>query len=194
MFKTTAIICFFCCAAAQAEVEPLPTPPRKSLVQQLFGKPAWIRSGVSSSWTFIRKTPHEWPRTTGGFATRYASSFGRHLVKGTVQYGIAAVRKEDLAYYRSEDTGFGRRLRHALLSTVVARKRTTGRPTMAVSRVTGVFTGGFVSRLWHPARLHTISSGLSTSGVSFGIDAGTNVVREFWPRRRRPAASAEGNE
>jgi hypothetical protein len=165
----------------------------------LFGKPAVIRSGVATAWGFILNSPHEWGRTGAGLGKRAASSFGRHLVKGTVQFGVASLRKEDLAYYRSDDTGFGRRLRHALVSVVVARKRTTGRPTMAAGRVSGVFTGGFVSRLWHPARLQTVSSGFTTSGISFGIDAASNVVREFWPeirhpRRRRAAASGETNE
>ena len=44
----------------------------------------------------------------------------------------------------------------------------------------------FVSRLWQPARLHTVSSGLSSSGISLGADAASNVVREFWPEIRHP--------
>ena len=189
--KTALTICLLFCSATQAQVV-LEESGDRSLSRRLFGKSSFIRSGVSSGWNFIRNSPYEWGRTTGGFGKRYASSFGRHLVKGSVKFGVGSLRKEYLDYSKSEETGFGRRLRHAVLSTVVTRKTTTGRPTMAVGNVTGTFTGGFVSRIWHPSRLQTVSSGLTTSGVSLGIDAGTNVIREFWaeirhPRRRRTA-------
>jgi hypothetical protein len=194
--KAAAVICLLCCGVAQAQLGS-GTPAERSLLQQSFGKPAFIRSGIAAGWGFIRNSPHEWGRTTAGFGKQFASSFGRHLVKGTVQFGVGALRKEDLTYHRSDQAGFGLRLRHALVSTLVARKTTTGRPTMALSRVSGNFAGGFVSRLWQPARLRTVGSGFATTGISFGADAGVNVIREFWPeirhpRRRRPAASGEG--
>jgi hypothetical protein len=99
---------------------------------------------------------------------------------------VATVRHEDLKYYPSGKQGFGPRMKHALLSTVVARKTTDGRPTMATGRVSGAVAGGFVSRLWQPARLRTVSSGLATSGIALGADAGANAVREFWPEIRHP--------
>lgn len=192
MFTKPALITFFLCAAAQAQVAaPIPSPARKSLLEQSFGKPAWIRTGVAAGWNFVNNRPHEWGRTTEGFGKRYASSFGGHLVKGTVQYGVGSLRDEDLTYYRSDQTGFGRRIRHAVASVVVARHSETGRPMMALSRISGTFTGAFVSRLWHPERLQTASSGFATAGVSFGVDAASKIFREFWRRRQRPAAPAE---
>jgi len=115
-----------------------------------------------------------------------ASGFGQHIVKQTIQFGVASVRHEQLGYQRSDLKGFGPRLRHALLSTVVTRKTTTGQPTVAAGRISGSFGAGFISRLWQPARLHTIGSGFATTGVIFGVDAGTHVAREFWPEIRHP--------
>jgi len=43
-----------------------------------------------------------------------------------------------------------------------------------------------ISRAWQPARQHTLGSGLATAGIILGADAGSNVVREFWPEIRHP--------
>jgi len=37
-----------------------------------------------------------------------------------------------------------------------------------------------------PARFHTFSSGISSAGISLAVDAGLNVMREFWPEIRHP--------
>jgi len=157
-----------------------------SLAKQALGKPAIIRAGVGATVGQITNRPHEWGRGPSGFAKRFGSAMGTHVVRSSVQFGVATVRHEGLKYYPSGKQGFGPRMRHALLSTVVARKTTNGRPTMATGRVSGAVAGGFVSRLWQPARLRTVSSGLATSGIALGADAGANAVREFWPEIRHP--------
>ena len=157
-----------------------------SLAKQALGKPAIIRAGVGATVRQIANRPHEWGRGPTGFGRRLGSAMGTHVVRSSVQFGVATVRHEDLKYYPSGKQGFGPRMKHALLSTVVARKTTDGRPTMATGRVSGAVAGGFVSRLWQPARLRTVSSGMATSGIALGADAGANAVREFWPEIRHP--------
>lgn len=175
----------FLCEAAQ-----LPSPPQeKSLAKKIaigtFGKTALIRTGVKTGIQHVRNTPHEWGRDGGGLVRRLGSVTGNRLIKTSVQTTVAHIRHEELKYQPSEDSGTGARLRHALLSTFVARKTTNGRPTVAAGRISGSFAAGLLSRLWHPARLRTFSSGLTTSGISLGFDAGFNVTREFWPDIRR---------
>jgi hypothetical protein len=104
----------------------------------------------------------------------------------TRESGVAAVRHEELGYRPSGKRGFGPRLKYALISTVVTRKTTTGKKTFASGRLSGAMGSGFISRLWLPARFHTISSGIATGGVLLGVDAGTHVAREFWPEIRHP--------
>jgi hypothetical protein len=159
---------------------------RKPLVKRWFGKAALIRSGASTAWGYAWNRPHEWGRGVPGLGKRFASSVGTRMVSSTVSMGVAAWRHEDLSYTPSDETGFKPRLRHALLSTVIAKKKTTGQPTVASGRISGALAGGFVSRLWQPARLHTFSSGLTTSGISLGMEAGFHVAREFWPEIRHP--------
>jgi hypothetical protein len=180
------------CGWAQAPIR-YTAPEEKSLREREISKPAFIGSGVSATFGTIINHPHEWGRTLGGFGKRFAGAFGKHLVKTSVQYGVAAVRHEELSYQPSGEQRFAPRLRHAMLSTVITRKTTTGEKTIATSRLAGAAAGGFTSRLWMPARYHTVASGVGSMGVSLGVDTGINVLREFWPdiRHRRPAYRAQ---
>src|SRR5260370_27155354 len=169
-----ARLCLFLVSGLQA------ARPQKrdhdSLAKQAVGKPAIIRAGVGATVGQIANRPHEWGRGPAGFGRRLGSAMGTHGVRSSVQFGVATVRHEVLKYYPSGKHGFGPRMEHALLSTVVARKTTNGRPTMATGRVSGAVAGAFVSRLWQPARLRNVSSGLATSGIALGSEAGANSV------------------
>ena len=133
-----------------------------------------------------RGSPHEWGGGASGFGKRLGSAFGEHVLKNTIEFGVASVRHEEQGYRPSRKHGFGPRLGYALTSTVITHKTTTGKRTVASGRISGAMGAGLISRTWQPARLHTVSSGLATGGTLLGVDAGTHVVREFWPEIRHP--------
>jgi hypothetical protein len=161
-------------------------PEKKTYIQRTIGETSLIRAGAGALIQQARNVPHEWHRSGSGLAKRFGSALGEHVIKSTVEFGVATARHEALGYQPSGQHGFGSRLKYALVSTVMTHKTTTGKKTVASGRISGVVTSGFVSRLWQPARLHTVSSGIATSGVLLGVDAGSNVVREFWPEIRHP--------
>ncbi len=161
-------------------------PYRSRYVKHTFGKEAAIRTGASAGILHLRNAPHEWGQGIGGFGKRVASGFGQHVIKNSIQYPVAAIRHEELSYRPSGKKGFGPRLGYALSSTVITHKTTNGKRTVAAGRISGAVGSGFISRAWMPARLHTFSSGAASAGVSLGVDAGSNVVREFWPEIRHP--------
>ena len=66
------------------------------------------------------------------------------------------------------------------------RKTNGDGQALATSRFSGAIAGGFVSRAWMPAWFHTFASGISSAGISLAVDAGVNVLREFWPEIRHP--------
>ena len=170
---------------AQA-AEKRPHRYRSRYVKHTFGKQAALQTGVSAGVQHLRNSPHEWGQGIGGFGKRVASGFGQHVVKNSIQYPIAAFRHEELGYRPSGKKGFGPRLGYALTSTVITHKTTNGKKTVAAGRISGAVGSGFISRAWQPARLHTVSSGAASAGVMLGVDAGNNVVREFWPEIRHP--------
>lgn len=164
-------------------------PYRREWAHHLASKQALGTVAAGAALQQARHSPHEWGGGVEGFGKRVASGFGKHVVKTSVEYTVAGIRHEDLHYYPSQKRGFRPRLEHALVSTVVTRKTTTGRKTVASGRISGAVASGFVSRLWQPASLQTASSGAASAGISLGADAGANVVREFWPEIRHPKAA-----
>jgi hypothetical protein len=173
----------------QPSSERRPQNRRSGFWKAITGPATLARVGAGVVFEEIRNSPHEWGRGLGGVAKRAGSLMGANVVRQAVQRPVAHALHEDLRYYPSGKTGFGPRLRYALISTVVARKTTTGGKTAAAGRIAGAFSSGMVSRVWQPARLRTVGSGFASGGIALGIDAGTNVVREFWPEIRHPHRS-----
>jgi hypothetical protein len=140
--------------------------------------------GAHAALAQVLNRPKQWGRGAPAFGKRLASGMATHVVKNTIQYGVAAARHEELRYQRSEDPRFGPRLKHALVSTVVTRKTTTGQKTVAAGRISGAVGSGLISRAWQPAAARTLAAGFSSAGIALGADAGMNVAREFWPRKK----------
>lgn len=161
-------------------------PTAKEYARRTVNPTSLGKTAASATIGEIRNAPHEWGRGWSGFGKRVASAIGTHAVKGAIHMGVSKALHEQIDYQRSDQQGFKPRLKHALLATVVTRKTTTGAKTPNIGNVSGAVGAGFISRLWQPARLHTVASGASTSGILLGVDAGSNVAREFWPEIRHP--------
>jgi hypothetical protein len=129
--------------------------------------------------------PDEWGRGAAGFGKRFASGFATLVVKNSIAYPVGAALHEELEYRKSTSTHFGPRLGHALLSTVWTQKTTTGQGTLAVGNISGTVGASLISRAWQPASIRTWSSGFASTGASFGGQAALNVVREFWPKKKK---------
>jgi hypothetical protein len=162
--------------------------PRSKLVwmrEHTYGKEAVIRLGATALYSHVLNRPHEWGRGIGGFGKRVGSGFGILVIKNSIQGTVGYIRHEEFGYRASDKVGFRPRLTYALLSTVITRDTRTHKQTMSAGKLSGVVGSGLISRLWQPMRLRTVSSGFSSAGISLGVDAGTNVIREFWPEIRR---------
>ena len=179
-----AAVFIFLGGAAQAETSW--EQHLKPIAKKAFSPSSFVKTGAGALLQHVRDSPPEWGQGAAGLGKRFGSTFGKHLVGGSVQMSVGTLLHEDLTYHPSEKTGFAPRLKYAILSTLIARDTTTGDPTPAFGRFSGALAGGFVSRTWQPVRLHTISSGFESSGVSLGADAAMNIIREFWPEIRHP--------
>ena len=142
--------------------------------------------GSSAGFAQAFKKPHEWGRNIGGLGKRVGSTFGILVIKNSVQFSIGYLRHEEFGYQPSGKIGFRPRLTYALLSTVRARDTRSHERKWATGKISGDLVSGLVSRLWQPLRLRTFANGFSSAGVSLGVDAGTNILREFWPEIRHP--------
>jgi hypothetical protein len=155
-----------------------------------FGKTSILASAAGAGIEQARGAPSEWGGGVAGFGKRLGSVFGAHAVKASLHFAISKALHEELSYEPSGQDRFGPRLRYALLRTVITRKTTTGKNTLAVGEIGGVVGSAAISRLWQPVRFRTFASGAGSAGISLGIDAGFNVTREFWPEIRHPRRRA----
>src|SRR5262249_833319 len=155
---------------------------KEQLKHKLFSKMTFVRTGVGAAWSEAWNTPHEWGRTMGGFAKRAGSSYGQRAIKGVVEYSVASTwTHEDLRYRPSGLHGRWPRLKYGLGRAGWVPRDTPGGNTVAVGRASGAIAAGQISRAWMPQRVATVGAGFSSAGISIGIDAGFNVLREFWP-------------
>ena len=156
---------------------------RKELRHKAIGKGAVAGSVAKAAVGTAVNSPHEWGRGPDGFAKRAASGLGKHIIKETIQTGVAAAHHENLHYQRSNLTGTLPRVEYAVKSTFIVPRTDKPGKTVALGRVSGNLGAGMISQAWLPAA--GIGAGLASGGIGLGADVGANVAREFWPRKHR---------
>jgi len=182
-FGAVAVLSICAFTARAQSTEP---PDGKNYIEKSFSPEAIAAAGLGAGITQGTNAPSEWGQGAEGFGKRFGSAIAKHLVKRAIQYPVAKFFHEELSYRRSDKTGFGPRLEHALVSTVYTHKTTDGKRTVAKGEIVGAFGSGLISRLWQPASTRTIGLGFASGGITLGADAAGNVIREFWPEIRHP--------
>ncbi len=162
----------------------------KKYLKRTYGPVAVGRATAGGALDHLEHEPSEWGQGASGFGLRVASAFGFHIVKKSIEFPISKLHHEEYGYHPSDKTGAKARLVYALTSVVITRKTTDGSKTFHAGEVSGALGAGLISRLWQPASTRTIGLGFSSAGTTLAIDAGYNVVREFWPEIRHPHSHA----
>jgi hypothetical protein len=191
MRSVLVFTCIFGMAIPVDAVQPARGRPETAheYRHRLVGKRALGMAGASATLGQFRNHPHEWGQGAGGFAKRFGSALGTHMVKETIQFGVATWRHEDPHYYRSNLHGTLPRLGYAVKSTFIVPRTDRQGKTLATSRLSGAFGAGLISRVWQPASTAGVGAGIASGGIMLGADVGANVAREFWPQKKRRVAS-----
>jgi hypothetical protein len=140
----------------------------------------FFQTALGSGLAQWRNAPDEWGQGWDAYGTRYGSRFAQHLVKRALMTTTQVIVGEDPRRIRSERTGLWHRTQDAVKYTFVSR-RDGGSRGFAYNRVIGAYAAGFISRAWHPSRLHTFPEGLSAGTISLGVETGMSVLNEFMP-------------
>jgi hypothetical protein len=151
---------------------------------QAYGPTAWVRAGFAAGLSHLSNSPEEWEQGAAGYGRRFASRFGQNMVEDTIVLGAGWALAEDPRYKRQPDLPAGRRVWHALRSTLVWRAD-DGRLRPAIASVGGVYGGAMISMAWHPDRFRATGDGVRIANIRMASTAGLNLVREFWPEIRR---------
>lgn len=186
----TIIIALLVQPAMLATDSPERTPGQYA--KHELGPKAVVMAGAGAGINQATNTPKEWGQGAAGFGRRFGSAFAKHVVQKGIQYPVARMLHEEISYRPSGKHGFGPRTKYALMGVVVTHK-TNGNHgrTVNAGEISGAVGSGLISRLWQPASVRTVGAGFSSAGTSLAVDAGLNMVREFWPEIRHPHRHGE---
>jgi hypothetical protein len=125
------------------------------------------------------KTPPEWGQGASAFGERVGSDFGIAMVTTSTRYGLAKAFGEDTLYYRCECKGVFRRLSHAVISTVTARRGDDGHRRLSFPALVAPYAGTMTAVYgWYPSR-YGVKDGLRMGNYALLAFVGGNIAKEF---------------
>jgi hypothetical protein len=97
--------------------------------------------------------PPEWRQGVEGYSKRFGSDFGIAAVGTTARYALAEALKDDTLYYRCDCRGVFPRMRHAVFSTLTARRGEDGHRVFSIPALVAPYAGSFTAVYgWYPDR------------------------------------------
>jgi hypothetical protein len=124
-------------------------------------------------------TPPEWGQGFKPYGERVGSDFGIAMVTTTTRYAMAKAFREDTIYYRCECKGVLRRMGHALISTVTARRGEDGHRRLSFPAIVAPYAGSMTAVYgWYPGR-YGAKDGFRMGNYALLAFAAGNVAKEF---------------
>jgi hypothetical protein len=124
-------------------------------------------------------SPPEWKQGMAGYSRRWGSDFGIVAVGTTTRYGLSEALREDTLYYRCECRGIFPRARHALVSTLTARRGEDGHRVFSLPALAAPYAGSFTAVYgWYPDRFGA-KDAFRLGNYSLLTYAGGNIALEF---------------
>jgi hypothetical protein len=140
---------------------------------------AGIAQGDTSSNAQNAGIPPDWGQGWNSYGARFGSDFGINLVTQTARYSLAEAFRQDTIFYRCACTGFLPRLKHALISTVTARKGDDGHRVFSLPALVAPYAGTEAAvLLWYPRRYEPMD-GFRMGNYNLLAQVGLNLALEF---------------
>lgn len=154
----------------------------KSYIKQTYGFMSIFEAAAHGGIAQARDNPSQWPQGAQGYADRFGSAMGEIAIRGTTEYVIAGLFKEDLRRGRCARPCSESRFKLAFEDTFLARRGDDGHESFSVARIVGPFSGSAVAvNTWYPG-----GSGRTDvakeAGVQFGLIYIRNLIRESFSR------------
>ena len=158
-------------------------PPQKTKLRNYafdaFGPYPIVGAGLAAGIHQAYNDPPEWKQGAEGYGKRFGSDFGIAAVTMTTRYGLSEAFHEDALYYRCECKGVFPRLRHAVISTLTARRGDDGHRVFSIPALVAPYAGTMTAIYgWYPGRYDAMD-GFRMGNYSFLWYAGGNIALEF---------------
>jgi hypothetical protein len=144
-----------------------------------FGPYPIVGAGFAAGVNQAYNTPPEWKQGAVGYSKRFGSNFGIAAVSTTTRYGLAQALREDTLYYRCECKGVLPRLRHAVISTLTARRGGDGQRVFSLPALIAPYAGTMTAvYAWYPDRYNGKDALRMGNYAMLGY-VGGNIALEF---------------
>jgi hypothetical protein len=151
----------------------------KNYIFDAYGPYPIFLSAFAAGISQFDNSPPEWGQGAEGFGKRMGSDFAIAATGTTVRYGLAQAFKEDTLYYRCDCRGFIPRMRHAVLSTLTARRGDDGHQVFSVPALLAPYAGSFTAVYgWYPDRFGA-KDAFRIGNYGMLAQLGGNVSLEF---------------
>jgi hypothetical protein len=128
----------------------------------------------------LSNSPPEWNQGVEGYSKRFGSDFGIAAVGTTARYGLSEAFEEDALYYRCECGGLFPRLRHAVISTLTARRGEDGHRVFSIPALVAPYAGSMTAVYgWYPNRFDA-KDAFRIGNYNLLAYMGGNVALEFF--------------
>jgi hypothetical protein len=144
-----------------------------------FGPYPIVGATFTAGFDQVRYAPRKWGRGAEGYRKRLGSDFGIAGISTTTRYALAEVFKEDTLYYRCECKGVLPRLRHAVISTLTARRGEDGHRVFSFAALVAPYAGTMTAVYgWYPRR-YGAKDALRMGNYNLLQFVGGNIALEF---------------
>ncbi|MGB2669623.1 MAG: hypothetical protein WA621_16965 [Candidatus Acidiferrum sp.] len=151
----------------------------RNYVFDAFGPYPIVGSALLGAVSQANKTPPEWGQGFGAYGERVGSDFGIALATTTTRYALAEAFREDTLYYRCECSGILRRMGHAMISTVTARRGRDGHRRLSFPAIVSPYAGTMTAVYgWYPGR-YDAKDGLRMGNYALLAFMAGNIAKEF---------------
>jgi len=123
-----------------------------------------------------------------GYAKRYATVYGDNMLKNFLgSAAFPSLLHQDPRYFQLGRGVFWRRTGHALVRVLITRSD-SGHRQLNYSELGGGLAAAAISTYsYHPQNERGVGNVLSVWGTELGWEAGTLMMKEFWPDLRKHA-------
>jgi len=170
--------------AAPAQPGQLYTRPRektklRNYLFDAFGPYPILGAAFAAGISQAHNAPPEWSQGAEGYGRRYASIFAIAAISTTTRYALAEALKEDTLYYRCGCKGALPRLKHAVISTLTARRGEDGHLVFSIPGLIAPYAGAMTAIYgWYPGR-YDAKDAFRIGNLNLLAHVGGNIALEF---------------
>lgn len=172
-------------AQSSPTAEPDAAERWRALQSEAIDPGVFFASVGAGTGAHLGDEPAAWPETVGGYAARVGSSAGGELLQIGGTHGLAAGLRLDIRYRPRRHEDMGDRLRHAVLSPLLARTR-SGARVPNLPNAAGTYAGALAQTRWEQGEWRPRAA-LTSIAISLGFDVMVNLVEAL-------TSPASGNE